>query len=125
MAGKYGLSELEFELMDYIWEHENGVYFKDLVEYFIEKGGKAWKRPSLRTFLLRLQEKGFLQIDQSSKRSYIYMATETKKEYIQRWTQNLLAEAYGDSIGNFICALNGGEGLSQKDIEELKKIIDE
>lgn len=125
MAGKYNLSELEYELMDYIWKYENGVYFKDLSEHFIVKLGKHWKRPSLRTFLLRLQEKGFIEIDQTTRRSYIYKATKTKEEHIQNWTKNLLEEAYDNSIKNFVCALNGGITLSKEDVSELRDMIDE
>ena len=66
---KYDLSDLELEGMDYIWSHEEGVLFKDLAQYFITEQGKEWKRQSLRTFLLRLEEKGFLRIEQT-KESY-------------------------------------------------------
>ena len=54
MAGKYNLSNLELELMEFIWQHEDGVYFKDLIQHFVKECGKEWKRQSLRTFLLNL-----------------------------------------------------------------------
>ena len=112
---KYDLSDLELEVMDYIWSHEEGVLFKDLAQYFITEQGKEWKRQSLRTFLLRLEEKG----------SYLYIATQTKQQHIQKWTQNLLNEMYSSSLKNFICALTGGEKLGKKEIEELKDMIEE
>ena len=122
---KYGLSDLELEVMDYIWSHKEGVLFKDLAQYFITEQGKEWKRQSLRTFLLRLEEKGFLRIEQTARRSYIYIATQTKQQYVQKWTKNLLNEMYSSSLKNFICALTGGEKLSKKEIEELKDMIEE
>lgn len=122
---KYDLSDLELEVMDYIWSHEEGVYFKDLAQYFITEQGKDWKRQSLRTFLLRLEEKGFLRIEQTSRRSYIYIATQTKQQHVQKWTQKLLNEMYSSSLKTFICALTGGEKLSQKEIAELKEMIEE
>lgn len=122
---KYDLSDLELEVMDYIWSHEEGVLFKDLAQYFITEQGKEWKRQSLRTFLLRLEEKGFLRIEQTARRSYLYIAIQTKQQHIQKWTQNLLNEMYSSSLKNFICALTGGEKLGKKEIEELKDMIEE
>lgn len=122
---KYDLSDLELEVMDYIWSHKEGVLFKDLVQHFITEQGKEWKRQSLRTFLLRLEEKGFLRIEQTARRSYIYIATQTKQQYVQKWTKNLLNEMYSSSLKNFVCALTGGEKLSKKEIEELKDMIEE
>jgi len=124
MAGKYNLSNLELELMEFIWQHEDGVYFKDLIQHFVKECGKEWKRQSLRTFLLNLVNKGVLEIRKDEK-AYIYAATCTKKEHIQKWTRKLLEEVYDASLTNFLCALGGETELSEEEMNELKEFIEE
>lgn len=124
MAGKYNLSSVELELMEFIWQHKNGVYFKDLMQHFVKDCGKEWKRQSLRTFLLNLTHKGVLEIRKDGK-VYVYAATCTKKEHIQKWTKKLLEEVYDDSLTNFLCALGGETELSEEEMTELKEFIEE
>ena len=40
---KYDLSDLELEVMDYIWSHEEGVLFKDLAQYLLQNKAKNGK----------------------------------------------------------------------------------
>lgn len=85
---------------------------------------KEWKRQSLRTFLLNLTHKGVLEIRKDGK-VYVYAATCTKKEHIQKWTKKLLEEVYDDSLTNFLCALGGETELSEEEMTELKEFIEE
>ena len=79
----------------------------------------------VKDIFIKIGGKGFLRIEQTARRSYLYIATQTKQQHIQKWTQNLLNEMYSSSLKNFICALTGGEKLSKKEIEELKDMIEE
>ncbi len=124
MSGKYNLSTLEMEIMEFIWRRERGVYFRDLMRHFVKEGGKQWKRQSLRTFLLNLVAKGALEIRKDEK-LYVYVASCTKDEYIKRWTKKLLRDVYDGSLKNFLCALGGRLDMDKEDMLELREFVED
>ena len=44
MGRKYGLSETEYELMDFFWNAEEKQSFKQILEYFNDQKEKNWKK---------------------------------------------------------------------------------
>ncbi len=83
---------------------------------------KDWKNQTLNTYLSNLQKTGLVQTERSNYR-YRYMAACTKSAYVQQWTQKLVENSFGNSIGNFVAAFTGGEKLSEEEAEKLRKLI--
>ena len=112
------LSETEMEVMRAIWELATPVTVAQLLAIFEQS--KGWKTSTLSTLLSRLIDKGFLAKEMKGKVNF-YSANLTLKEYQKREAQALLTTLYGGNIKNFVAALVDDEGISQKDIEDLRR----
>ena len=56
----YDMSAAEMEVMEKLWEYEEGIKQAELLALF-EEDGKEWKRQTLNTFLSRLENKGLVK----------------------------------------------------------------
>lgn len=110
------LSPTEKEIMEVLWKSE-GMTNNDIILCFRERG-KDWKRQTTSTFLTRLLRK-----EAVVKEGHKYRASCTKKEFEQRQTRDILDELYGGSLKNFIVALTGGKGMTEKDRRELDEVL--
>lgn len=54
-----GMSDAEKEIMEIIWNSGGSIYIAELLEK-AEENGRGWKRTTIRTFITRLMEKGFI-----------------------------------------------------------------
>jgi len=118
----FGLTAVEAELMEIFWNASEPLSFKEIMEYINSILKKDWKKQTLNSYLSDLQKSGLIQTERSNYR-YRYMAACTKDEYVQQWTQKLVEDSYGNSIGNFVAAFTGGKKLSDEDAEKLRKLI--
>ena len=122
MDKNYGFSYTEMQLMDYLWKSDKKVPFKELLEYANDVLGKNWKKQTLSTYLKNLQLGGHIGVDTSTK--FYYYAIRSKEQHIRMWVQQLVEDTFDNSIFNLVAAFSGGEKLSGKEAEELKKLID-
>lgn len=122
MEKQYGLTPVEWEIMDYLWAADSECSFKNIMEYVNNTLHKNWKKQTLSTYLKNLQLLGLINADCSSK-NFMYYSCFTKEEHIQKWTRQLISKHYENSIAKFISAFTGGQKLSKKDAEELKKLL--
>ena len=63
------MSATEFYILQYLWTRETPATFAEIMVHFNEVEKKAWKKQTVNTFLSRLSQKGFLNIDKSGKRA--------------------------------------------------------
>lgn len=124
MKNLYGLSSTEYELMEFFWNAEGKVTFRELLNYFNEKKEKGWKKQTLSSFLSILQSQGLVSADKQGK-NYSYYAAISKEEHIHRWTREFLAQSFDNSLGKFLAAFSGNSRLSSEEAEELKRYLDE
>jgi len=122
MKAFFGLTAVESELMLLFWDAKEPLSFKEIMEYSITVLKKSWKKQTLNTYLSNLQKIGLVQTERSNYH-YRYMATCTKSEYVQKWTQKLVEDSYENSIGNLVAAFTGGEKLTQEEAEKIRKLI--
>lgn len=118
----FGLTAVEYELMDLFWKTNRPLAFREIMEYIITVLKKDWKKQTLNTYLSNLQKVGLVQTERSNY-YYNYMAAFSREEYVRRWTRKLVEEAYGNSIGNFVAAFTGDEKIVGEEAEKLKKLI--
>lgn len=120
---KYGLTQTEYELMDYFWSKNEKLSFKEILEYFNTVENKEWKKQTLSTFLKILQEQKLIASD-TSKSKYLYYPLCTKDEHIYKYTHELVEDSFENSLGKFLAAFSGGKKLKAKDAEELKQYLE-
>ena len=112
------LSETEMEVMQVIWELPTPATVSQILNVFEVR--KGWKTSTLSTLMARLIEKGFLTKEMKGKVNYYYTLL-TLEEYKNRETQSLISNLYGGVTKNLLAALIQTDGISQRDIDDLRQ----
>lgn len=110
------LPEAEYEVMNAIW---NGVPPLNTA-YLMEAVGKekGWKAPTLISFLVRLQDRGYITSEKKGKERY-YTPVAEKDEYIRNITAQFIEKYHGGSFVNLLDTLYSNQNLSEGDIDDL------
>ena len=116
------LPDSELEIMMIIWELDKPVTRLEIEER-MEKG-RTLSPTTVLSFLSRLQEKGFLEVQKSGKNN-VYLALVEKEDYMRTESRNILKRLYQNSAKNFLAALYDGDSLSEEDLKELEDYISE
>lgn len=120
----YDLKPREYEIMKYIWSYaQEGVTFGDIHDY-VNSLGKKESRQRVNCFIQALINKEVL-IASGEDRHKIYSPAISKQDYDQILANKLLKQLFDGSLKTFVSALSGGEGLSDADAKELRKILRE
>ncbi len=124
MEKKFGLSETEYELMEFFWESGRKLSFREILDYFNEIKKKDWKKQTLSSFLTILQKEGHIKTDISGKK-YLYYPSRTKQMHIKVWMKQLCKESFDNSLLKFVQAFTGGERISHETAQELRDYLDQ
>ncbi len=110
------LSRSETKFADLVWQYEP-IASGELVK-LCEKEFN-WKKSTTYTVLKNLCEKGILQNQNAVVSSLI-----KKDEFYARQSRLFVEDAFAGSLPKFLTAFIGGRKLSERQAEELKKLID-
>lgn len=116
------MSSTEFYILKYLWSRETPATFSEIMTHFNEEEKKEWKKQTVNTFLTRLAQKGFLNIDKSGKRA-IYIPSVSRKKYYEDYAQQIIEDSYEGSLKNFVCAFTENHKLTSNEKEELLTYI--
>lgn len=116
------MSATEFYILKYLWSRETPATFSEITTHFNEEEKKEWKKQTVNTFLTRLAQKGFLNIDKSGKRA-IYIPSVSRKKYYEDYAQQIIEDSYEGSLKNFVCAFTENHKLTSNEKEELLTYI--
>ena len=110
------LPEAEFEVMNAIWAGEPPL----TTAYLMEAVGKSknWKAPTLISFLVRLQERGYIVSEKKGKERY-YTPVAERDTYIRSVTADFIEKYHGGSFVNLLDSLYSNKSLSDSDIDDL------
>lgn len=111
---KLGIVETRFA--DIIWENEP-LTTKELV-LLCEKQ-LNWKRTTTYTVLKKLSERGIFKTENS-----IVTSTMSKEEFYAIQSEQFVDETFKGSLPAFIAAFTKRKNLSEKEINEIKQMID-
>ena len=114
---KYKLGEMEQKFADLIWEHEP-ISSRALTE-LCEKAF-SWKRTTTYTMLKRLCEREIFQNDRGTVTSLM-----SKSEFGAAQGEQFLTETFDGSLPRFLVAFTRRKKLSEKEIKEIQKLIDD
>ena len=114
------LSRSEEQLMELIWKHEK-VFLKDIIDEYPEPKPAT---TTIATLLKRMQEKGYVgYILQGNSRQYYPLVKKT--DYFSRHVKGIIKHYFGDSALQFASFFTRHGDLTEGELKELKKIIDQ
>lgn len=110
------LPDAEFDVMAAMWTGEPPVN----TAYLMEAVGKdkGWKAPTLISFLVRLEDRGYIVSEKKSKERY-YTPVADRDKYMQAVTEDFVEHYHGGSFVHLMDTLYKDKSLSEKDIDEL------
>ncbi len=110
------LPDAEFEVMQAVWAGEPPVN----TAYLMEMVGRirGWKAPTLISFLVRLEERGYVTSEKRGKERY-YTPVARRTDYIRSATQQFVNQYHGGSFVRMMDSLYSEKKLSEDDIDEL------
>jgi len=114
---KYRLTEKEARFADIIWAHEP-VPSGDLVK--LCETEMNWKKSTTYTMLKRLEGKGIFRNNNGIVTSII-----KKDDFYARQSREFVEETFGGSLPRFLAAFTRSKKLSDNEIYELQKMINE
>ena len=110
------LSPTESRFADIIWE-ENGIASGELAKKAEEALG--WKRTTSYTVLKRLCERGIFENKGGEVNPLI-----SREDFYAMQSEKVVEESFSGSLPAFVAAFAGRKKLSDKEIDELQRLID-
>ena len=113
------LTNTEEQLMEHLWKLEK-AFMKDLLELYPEPKPAT---TTLATLLKRMTYKNFVAYNLSGNSREYYPLVE-KSDYFSKHVNGLIKNFFNDSASQFASFFTTATNLSEKELENLKKIID-
>ena len=113
----YQMGAVESRFADIIWENEP-ISSAELTKRSQEQ--LKWKKSTTYTVLKRLCDKGIFQNDKGMVTSLI-----SKKDYYAGQSARFVEESFGGSLPAFLAAFTSKKKLSDSEIAELQRMIDD
>lgn len=121
MTGIPRISEAEWEVMKVLWAN-SPMTANDVIQALVAY--KDWNPKTVRTLLARLVEKEALAYTQNG-RVYSYYPLIHEEDCVRFETRSFIQRIYGGALKPMLVNFLKEENLSEKEIDELKKILDE
>lgn len=113
---QYILGNIEGRFADLIWKNEP-ISTADLIKLCEKKLG--WKRTTMYTVLKKLSDRGLFENNNGTVASVI-----SRQEFYARQSEQYVENSFQGSLPSFLAAFTSRKKLSDKEIEELKRIIE-
>jgi predicted transcriptional regulator len=114
------LTKLEEEIMQVIWKIGKG--FANDIMVAVPEPKPAYN--TVLTVVRILEKKGFVGYDAYGK-AHQYYPLVSKEDYSKQLLTGVVKNYFNNSFRNLVSAFADGKNLTLKDLEELKKIINE
>ncbi|PKW28557.1 BlaI/MecI/CopY family transcriptional regulator [Flavobacterium lindanitolerans] len=113
------LSNSEEQLMQHLWKLEKG-FMKDLLECYPDPKPAT---TTIATLLKRMADKKFIAYNEIGNSREYYPLVE-KSDYFSKHVNGLIKNFFNNSASQFASFFTKETNLTQKELEELQKIID-
>ncbi|MBL7214886.1 MAG: BlaI/MecI/CopY family transcriptional regulator [Phycisphaerae bacterium] len=114
------ITEAEWVVMKVFWK-QSPLTANQVVEYLSDSG---WNPKTIRTLIIRLQKKKALAFEKNG-REYAYFPLMAEHECVRQEAHSLLSRAGTAALKPMLAAFLREQKLSEKDIEELKQILNQ
>jgi len=116
------LPESELDIMLALWEEKQEPVPRS---YFDKKlSHKNWNVNTLNSFLVRLEDKGFISSTRAGKNKY-YSAIIAQENYLAQEGKSILHKLYSGSVKKFLLSITEQDGLKEEEINELQQFLNE
>ena len=118
------LNGIENIIMKSIWKlekTEKSITVYDIIQSLKENYEKEYSRATVRTYLTKLEKKGFIYMEWEGRYSYVSSLVK-EKEYQKRQLENIKEFWFDDSLSDMVCTFT--ETISQEEAEKLKDLVD-
>lgn len=113
------LTEAEKELMEILWDKEK-AFMKDIIEAFPEPKPAT---TTIATLLKRMQNKNLVDY-KTFGNSREYFSLVEKGNYFAKEMQGMIGKFFNNSVTQFASFFTANSKLSEKELIEIKKIIE-
>jgi predicted transcriptional regulator len=115
------LSKAEFDVLDALW-----INYPANASQIIDRlsDDKQWHEKTIKTLLGRLVKKGALTFEKDG-RQYIYTPSINRADYTLKESQQFIQRLFSGRIATLVSGFAQSQQLSQQDIDDLKKVIDD
>ena len=115
------ISDAEWRVMQVIWG-SSPITANKVIEQL--ESNSDWKPKTIKTLIRRLVEKKALGFHKEGK-SYLYYPIVSEDEGIRVESENFLKKVFNGSLNLMLANFIEEQRLSEEDIKELKRIIDD
>ena len=112
----YKLGAVESRFADIIWANEP-LHSRELVS--LCQAQLNWKKPTTYTVLRKLCQRGIFQNTDGMVSSLL-----SRQEFYARQSEQFVQETFDGSLPAFLAAFTTRKQLSQKEVEEIRRMID-
>lgn len=116
------ISEAEWEVMKIVWSSSSPCTANEIVDALYSSSD--WKPNTIKTLINRLVKKQALGYKEKG-RIYLYYSLVSADECVKSETKTFVKRVFGGALKPMFVAFLQEEKLSQDEIEELKRILDE
>lgn len=114
------LSRTEEQVMEYIWKQDK-AYLKEIADAFPEPKPAS---TTIATLLKRMQDKGFVSYETHGNTRQYY-ALVKKEDYFSKHVNGIIENFFDNSALQFASFFTANTKLTTKQLEELRKMIDQ
>ncbi|MET0549318.1 MAG: BlaI/MecI/CopY family transcriptional regulator [Xanthomonas sp.] len=115
------ISDAEAVVMEALWDR-HPLSAEEVFAALSGHGG--WAEPTVKTLLNRLLNKGAIRADKQGRR-YLYTPLLQRAHWVQQQSEGLLDRLFGGRIAPLVAHFSERGKLSDADIAELKRLIQE
>ncbi len=120
MADKPKISDAEWQVMQVLWE-KSPATVKEVIEILSTK--TTWKLETIRTLINRLTKKKAIGFEKKGRRHFFYPLL-SQQECVKADADSFIARAGATMLKPILAAFIENEKLSDEDIAELQRILD-
>lgn len=115
------ISDAEAVVMEVLWDR-SPLGAEEVFAALSGHGG--WAEPTVKTLLNRLLNKGAIRAEKQGRR-YLYAPVLQRAQWVQQQSEGLLERLFGGRVAPLVAHFSERGKLSDADIAELKRLIQE
>ena len=116
------ISDAESHVMEVLWHASGPLVAEQIVDALSTT--QRWQAATVKTLLNRLLNKGAIAAQKDGRR-FQYVAVLRREDWLAAESNGLLDRLFGGRIAPLVAYFGSQRKLSPKDIQELRKLIDE
>ncbi|HIW42096.1 MAG TPA: BlaI/MecI/CopY family transcriptional regulator [Candidatus Mediterraneibacter vanvlietii] len=115
------ISEAEFEVMKIVWENAP-VSTNDITDRLVQT--TDWSPKTIQTLIRRLVSKGALTYEKNG-RVFVYMPKVNEDEYLMQKSSSFISRYFGGDFSAMFSSYLGNDELTDEELKNLKRIIED